>query len=86
MDGLMMETGPFRKDGNGGLKRAEASWDEYTTMVFGECLNCLTYHLCLWTPALQSISRQALVSRTQAQTDLCMSCQMLVKWSEPKQR
>lgn len=35
-DGLMMESGPFRMDGNGGLKLIEGGWEEYTTMVFGE--------------------------------------------------
>ena len=30
----MMETGPFRVDGNGGLKVVDGGWEEYTTMVF----------------------------------------------------
>ncbi|KAI5123390.1 hypothetical protein M0805_006098 [Coniferiporia weirii] len=33
-DGLMMETGPFRVDGKGGLKTMEGGWEEYTNMVF----------------------------------------------------
>ncbi|KAL5508176.1 KEX1 [Sanghuangporus vaninii] len=33
-DGLMMETGPFRPDGNGGLKTIEGGWEEYTNMVY----------------------------------------------------
>ncbi|THH11718.1 hypothetical protein EW145_g477 [Phellinidium pouzarii] len=33
-DGLMMETGPFRVDGQGGLKTVEGGWEEYTNMVF----------------------------------------------------
>ncbi|KZT42934.1 alpha/beta-hydrolase [Sistotremastrum suecicum HHB10207 ss-3] len=33
-DGLLMEAGPFRIDGKGGLKVTEGGWDEYTTMVF----------------------------------------------------
>lgn len=32
----MMESGPFRKDGNGGLKTIDGGWEEYTNMVFGE--------------------------------------------------
>jgi carboxypeptidase D len=32
----MLEVGPFRTNGQGGLKWVEGSWDEYTTMVFGE--------------------------------------------------
>lgn len=32
----MMETGPFRADGKGGLVRAEGGWEEYATMVFGK--------------------------------------------------
>lgn len=34
-DGLMMEVGPWRVDGNGGLKIVEGGWEEYTTMVYG---------------------------------------------------
>ncbi|TBU33044.1 alpha/beta-hydrolase [Dichomitus squalens] len=33
-DGLMMEIGPWRTDGKGGLKAAEGGWEEYATMVF----------------------------------------------------
>ncbi|KZT05556.1 alpha/beta-hydrolase [Laetiporus sulphureus 93-53] len=33
-DGLMMEVGPWRVDGNGGLKTIEGGWEEYTTMVY----------------------------------------------------
>ncbi|KAI5893580.1 alpha/beta-hydrolase [Schizophyllum commune H4-8] len=33
-DGLMMENGPWRVDGNGGLKVADGGWEEYTTMVY----------------------------------------------------
>ncbi|OBZ70493.1 Pheromone-processing carboxypeptidase KEX1 [Grifola frondosa] len=33
-DGLMMEVGPWRLDGKGGLKTADGGWEEYTTMVF----------------------------------------------------
>ncbi|KAI0053671.1 alpha/beta-hydrolase [Auriscalpium vulgare] len=33
-DGLMMEVGPWRVDGNGGLKTAEGGWEEYTTMIY----------------------------------------------------
>ena len=32
----MMETGPFRPDGNGGLQTIEGGWEEYTNVVFGE--------------------------------------------------
>lgn len=34
-DGLMMEVGPWRLDGKGGLNRLEGGWEEYTTMVYG---------------------------------------------------
>jgi carboxypeptidase D len=30
----MMESGPFRVDGKGGLIRVDGGWEEYTTMVF----------------------------------------------------
>ena len=30
----MMEVGPWRVDGKGGLKRVEGGWEEYTTMVY----------------------------------------------------
>ncbi|KAF7775821.1 hypothetical protein Agabi119p4_4214 [Agaricus bisporus var. burnettii] len=33
-DGLMMEIGPWRSDGNGGFKVQEGGWEEYTTMVY----------------------------------------------------
>ncbi|PCH40983.1 KEX1 protein [Wolfiporia cocos MD-104 SS10] len=33
-DGLMMEVGPWRVDGKGGLKRVDGGWEEYTTMVY----------------------------------------------------
>ncbi|KAH9045309.1 alpha/beta-hydrolase [Lactarius pseudohatsudake] len=33
-DGLMMEIGPWRVDGNGGFKTMEGGWEEYTTMVY----------------------------------------------------
>jgi len=33
-DGLMMEVGPWRIDGKGGLKTVEGGWEEYTTMVY----------------------------------------------------
>ena len=33
----MMEVGPWRVDGNGGLKRVEGGWEEYTTMVYSAC-------------------------------------------------
>lgn len=33
-DGLMMEVGPWRIDGEGGLKTVEGGWNEYTTMVY----------------------------------------------------
>lgn len=31
-----MEIGPWRVDGNGGLKVVEGGWEEYTTMVYSE--------------------------------------------------
>ncbi|KAH7912950.1 Alpha/Beta hydrolase protein [Hygrophoropsis aurantiaca] len=33
-DGLMMEIGPWRVDGEGGLKTVQGGWEEYTTMVY----------------------------------------------------
>ncbi|KAI1796104.1 alpha/beta-hydrolase [Ganoderma leucocontextum] len=33
-DGLMMEVGPWRVDGKGGLKTADGGWEEYATVVF----------------------------------------------------
>ncbi|KAG9086035.1 Cell death protease [Ceratobasidium sp. 370] len=33
-DGLMMETGPWRIDGKGGLKLVENGWEEYTHVVY----------------------------------------------------
>ena len=34
-DGLMLESGPLRTDGKGGLKLIDGGWDEYATLVFG---------------------------------------------------
>jgi carboxypeptidase D len=33
----MMEIGPWRIDGKGGFNVIEGGWEEYTTMVYGEC-------------------------------------------------
>ncbi|KAA1466528.1 alpha/beta-hydrolase [Dentipellis sp. KUC8613] len=33
-DGLMMEVGPWRVDGQGGLHTIEGGWEEYTTIVY----------------------------------------------------
>ena len=35
LDGLMMEVGPWRVDGHGGLKAVDGGWEEYTTMAYG---------------------------------------------------
>ncbi|TDL29373.1 KEX1 protein [Rickenella mellea] len=34
LDGLMMEVGPWRVDGKGGLNATDGGWEEYTTMVY----------------------------------------------------
>jgi carboxypeptidase D len=34
----MMEVGPWRIDGEGGLKTVQGGWEEYTTMVYGESI------------------------------------------------
>ena len=31
----MMEVGPWRVDGKGGIKYANGGWEEYATVVFG---------------------------------------------------
>lgn len=33
-----MEVGPWRIDGQGGLKTVEGGWEEYTTMVYGSLI------------------------------------------------
>ncbi|KAI0254801.1 carboxypeptidase KEX1 [Lactifluus subvellereus] len=33
-DGLMLEIGPWRVDGNGGFKVVKGGWEEYTTIVY----------------------------------------------------
>jgi hypothetical protein len=38
-DGLMMEVGPWRMDGKGGLKFQEGGWEEYTHVVYGLSLS-----------------------------------------------
>lgn len=42
----MMEVGPWRVDGQGGLKTVEGGWEEYTTMVYG-AVPYLLFYLCL---------------------------------------
>lgn len=32
----MVEVGPWRIDGKGGLQTVEGGWEEYTTIVYGE--------------------------------------------------
>ena len=34
-DGLMMEVGPWRMDGKGGLQTKEGGWEEYANVVYG---------------------------------------------------
>lgn len=41
-DGLMMETGPWRVDGKGGLKLVENGWEEYTHMVYSKYFHKLS--------------------------------------------
>jgi carboxypeptidase D len=38
-DGLMMEVGPWRVDGKGGLVFKEGGWEEYTNIVYGNHRN-----------------------------------------------
>lgn len=42
----MMEVGPWRLDGKGGLNLIEGGWEEYATMVYGALL---VIHLVLST-------------------------------------
>jgi carboxypeptidase D len=37
----MMEVGPWRIDGEGGLKTVQGGWEEYTTMVYGKSIKSL---------------------------------------------
>ena len=60
-----MEVGPWRVDGQGGLKTVEGGWEEYTTMVYGAALPLLLYS-CL--TASQLINPRGRDYRTLAQT------------------
>ena len=40
----MMEIGPWRVDGKGGLKTVQGGWEEYATVVFGESLTVSYAH------------------------------------------
>lgn len=65
MDGFMMETGPFRVDGKGGLRMIDGGWEEYTNMVFGTCSFSAVYaHFEQTNIARQSTSLLELDSRT----------------------
>lgn len=60
-----MENGPWRVDGNGGLKTVEGGWEEYTTMVYGSA------HSSIFNPLFmlafpQWTSQQAQASRIPA--------------------
>ena len=60
-DGLMMEVGPWRVDGKGGLKLTDGGWEEYTNIVFGSPFSARCSHI----PAhllFQSTNQRALVS------------------------
>lgn len=37
-----MEVGPWRVDGQGGLKTVQGGWEEYTHMVYGAYNSCLS--------------------------------------------
>lgn len=36
----MLESGPFRIDGKGGIKHIDGGWEEYATIVFGRYQIC----------------------------------------------
>lgn len=40
----MFEVGPWRVDGQGGLKTVEGGWEEYTTMVYGADQRSLLFY------------------------------------------
>lgn len=63
----MMEVGPWKVDGNGGLKTVEGGWEEYTTMVYGaEPRSLVSLHPSL--TICQSINPRGRDCRTLAQT------------------
>lgn len=64
-DGLMMEVGPWRVDGKGGLKRVEGGWEEYTTMVYSELApSSVLLHILTDSVSAQSTNLLALGSLT----------------------
>lgn len=67
----MMEVGPWRSDGKGGLKRIEGGWEEYTTMVYSAFPH--TYLSRGSSYSLQSTSLLALGSHTPPQTNISTS-------------
>jgi carboxypeptidase D len=54
----MMEVGPWRVDGEGGLKTVEGGWEEYTTMVYGESIK-----ICVSTYYKQGIHSSSAVDQ-----------------------
>ena len=63
-----MEVGPWRVDGQGGLKMITGGWDEYANIVFG-AFTVAGFFRCSKAyniAAAQSTSRRVLASPTQA--------------------
>lgn len=63
-----MEVGPWRVDGQGGLKMITGGWDEYANIVFGvfRAARCARSLHSLQTPNAQSTNQRVLASPTRA--------------------
>ena len=63
-----MEVGPWRVDGQGGLKMVAGGWDEYTNIVFGAfgVAGTLRRATANYAMDAQSTSQRVLASPTQA--------------------
>lgn len=65
-DGLMMEIGPWRVDGNGGYKVVEGGWEEYTTIVYREYY---LFDMCSVSNPLHAVDQPAGTGFSYTSTD-----------------
>lgn len=73
-----MEVGPWRVDGQGGLRMITGGWDEYSNIVFGafSVAGSLRGSKTHYGTGAQSTSQRVLVSPTQAPIDTLLNSPM----------
>jgi len=80
----MMEVGPWRVDGQGGLKMITGGWDEYANIVFGAFSAASSFHSAKAYNIAQSTSQRVLASPTQAPIGTLLNSLMCAySWLQP---